>query len=234
MKPFLAGVVIFLIALLFITTLPSPSPEGLLVWYDFEDDFISTGVVKDRSGNGLDGIVTGKVSTAPGIASGTAIDFSGRGYVLARDNPAALKTDITFSFWFKTANPDMNYKMASAAWWRGGPGSGWTMATHVPEFWAEDTEGVLIPAQENEPNGFLEGKWNHEVVTYDGYTIKEYTNGRLINTWESRGVPLGTGSRMAVGGWPQTGFTFIGQLDDFRVYDHALTAPEISNLHKGT
>ena len=119
-------------------------PEGLLVWYDFEDDFTSTGFVSDRSGNNRDAEINGDISTSSGISGGRSIRFTGRGYIQAPDNPAALRKNVTFAFWFRTNDPDANYKMASAAWWNGGPGSGWTMATHVPEFWAEDTEGVLL------------------------------------------------------------------------------------------
>ena len=213
-------------------TNPAPGiPEGLLVWYDFEDDFTSTGFVSDRSGNNRDAEITGDISTSSGISGGRSIRFTGRGYIQAPDNPAALKKDVTFAFWFRTNDPDANYKMASAAWWNGGPGSGWTMATHVPEFWAEDTEGVLLPSQENKPNNFIPKQWNYEVVTYDGWYIKEYTNGNLINSWKSRRVPLGTGEPMAIGGWPDFGFNFIGELDDFRIYDHALQSSDISALY---
>ena len=65
------------------------------------------------------------------------------------------------------------------------------MATHIPEFWADDAAGVCLSNITNLDNHFLPGQWNFEVVTYDGRTIREYTNGVLINTWPTRGVPLG-------------------------------------------
>lgn len=208
--------------------------DGLLVWYDFEDDFPRTRYVTDKSGNNRHAGINGEASTAPGISGGRSIRFSGKGYILSPDNPAARRKNVTFSFWFKTSNPGANYKLASAAWWRGGPGSGWTMATHVPEFWADDTEGVLVPAQPNKPNNFVPGQWNHEVVTYDGEYIREYTNGNLVNSWESRDVPMGEGVPMAVGGWPQfPGYNFVGDLDEFRVYDRPLLPGEVSAIYRG-
>jgi hypothetical protein len=42
--------------------------------------------------------------------------------------------------------------------------------------------------------------------------------------WQTRGVPLGTGSPMAIGSWPDVGFLYTGSTDDFVIYDHPLTA----------
>lgn len=221
------------------TPVPAPSPAAggqpsgdLLVWYDFEDDVVANGSVMDRSGSGRDGVVTGTVRAADGIGGTKGIAFSGNGYLLAPDNPAAKKTKVTFSFWFKTDDPTRNYKFASAAEWYGGPGTGWTMATHRPEFWADDgVDDLLIPAQPNADNHFVPDTWTHEAVVYDGSTMKEYTNGVLINTWKARGVPMSAGVPMAVGGWPQfSGYNYAGEMDDFRIYDRALAAGEIAAI----
>ncbi len=211
-----------------------PNVDGMLVWYDFEDDFLCAGKVIDMSGNGRDGVVTGTVATTPGTGGTKGIRFTGKGYLQAPDNPAAGQKAVTFSFWFKTADPTQNYKLASAAVWRGGPGTGWTMATHRPEFWADDgPEDLLVPGQPNADNAFVPGSWTHEAVVYDGKTMKEYTNGKLINTWEARGQPMSQGVAMAVGGWPQfSGYNYVGEMDDFRIYDHALSASEIQALSR--
>ncbi len=211
---------------------PGSPVQGLLVWYNFEDDFTRSGSIADKSGNARDAIVKGKVSAAEGITGTKGIRFSGSGFLQSPDNPAADQKNVTFSFWFRTDNPDANYKIASAAWWNGGPGSGWTMATHVPEFWSDDRQGVLVPAQPNVANNFIPGSWNNEVVTYDGNVIREYTNGKLINTWQSRNVPMGKGTPMVIGCWPGFGFYFVGDLDDFRIYDHALAGKEIATMYQ--
>ncbi|MDD1688913.1 MAG: LamG domain-containing protein [Methanoregula sp.] len=215
------------------STQPSSSPAAgrKLVWYDFEDNSIEGNIVYDRSGNGNDAYLNGNLITVEGIVGKQALEFDGSSYLLAQDNPAAHRKNVTFSFWFRTENPDNNYKMASAAWWNGGPGSGWTMATHIPEFWAEDTRGVCLPDLPNLDNHFLRGQWNFEVVTYDGHSIREYTNGQLINTWPTREVPLGEGSPMAIGAWPGVGFYFTGSIDEFIIYDYPLTGQEISALY---
>jgi hypothetical protein len=207
-------------------------PPRLLVRYDFEGDFAASGTVLDRSGNGHDAQVQGPVSTAGGISGGQGISFDG-GYLQAASNPAAGSTDVTFSLWFKTNNPTANHKLASGAWWNWGPGSGWIMATHIPEFWSDDGSSLYLPNQANNDNNFPASEWIHEVVTYDGSRIKEYTNGQLINDWATTGAPLGQGNPMVIGAWPPfTGYNFRGTMDEFRIYGRSLTQAEVQALYE--
>jgi hypothetical protein len=210
----------------------SKATDDLLVWYDFEGDFLTSGIVADGSGNGQDAQVVGTVGAAGGISDGQAILFSPNGYIQAGGNPAAGRTNVSFSLWFKTDQPGENYKLASAAWWDWGPGSGWIMATHLPEFWSDDTRSLYLPDLPNNDNGFLAGEWNHEVVTYDGDRIREYTNGQLINDWPTTGAPIGQGQAMAVGSWPQFwGYDFYGSLDEFKMFARSLTQEEVLVLY---
>ncbi len=212
-------------------TAPPANPD-LLVWYDFENDFISSGYVADRSGNGLDAQVYGTPGIGDGISASRSIDFFGDSYIMAPVNPAGGRTRVSFSLWFKTEHPENNYKLASAAWWSGGPGSGWIMATHVPEFWSNDTLSIYLPDMVTNDNDFLSDEWIHEVVTYDGSRIKEYTNGQLVNSWGTTGKAIGQGQAMAVGAWPQfSGFNFVGSIDDFRIYSRCLGSQEVRTLY---
>ena len=214
--------------------LRSPAPPApLLVRYDFKGDFLTSGTVVDRSGNGHDAQVYGAVTQAAGISGGQGIAFTGNGYLQAASNPAAGKTNVTFSLWFKTEHPEENYKLASGAWWNWGPGSGWIMATHGPEFWSDDTQGLLLPGQPNNENNFAVSKWIHEVVTYDGSRIKEYTDGQLINDWAATGVAIGQGNPMVVGAWPPfTAYNFQGSMDEFAIYGRSLTQQEVQALYQ--
>jgi hypothetical protein len=204
----------------------------LLVWYDFEGDFLASGTVVDRSGNGQDAQVNGSVDVAKGISGGQAIFFSRNGYIQARSNAAAGRRNVSFSLWFKTDQPGENYKLASAAWWNWGPGSGWIMATHIPEFWSDDTKGLYLPEISNNENHFPAGEWVHEVVTYDGQRIREYTNGRLVNDWPTTGAEIGQGQAMIVGAWPPfSAYDFYGSIDEFQVFARGLTQEEVQALY---
>jgi hypothetical protein len=206
--------------------------KDLLVWYDFEGDFLTSGMIADRSGNGHDAQVNGTVDVAKGISGGQAIFFSRNGYLQAQGNPVAGRKNVTFSLWFKTDHPEENYKLASAAWWNWGPGSGWIMATHIPEFWSDDTKSLYLPDISNNENHFPAGKWTHEVVTYDGDRIREYTNGQLVNDWPTTGAAIGQGQAMVVGAWPPfSAYDFYGSIDEFQVFARSLTQQEVEALY---
>ncbi len=161
-----------------------------------------------------------------------AISFSGSSYIQAEGNPVAGRQQVTFSLWFKTDHPKANYKLASAAWWRGGPASGWILATHAPEFWSDDTRGLLLSGSPNVENNFPAGEWVHEAMTDDGEQLKEYTNGQLINVWPTTGAEIGTGEHMVVGAWPPwSAYNFEGSIDEFQIFDRALTAEEVQALY---
>jgi hypothetical protein len=205
----------------------------LLVWYDFENDFLDTGKLVDRSGNGFDAQIIGTVSADKGTSNGQAIYFSGDGYIQAQSNPVAGKNNVSFSLWFKTGQPENNYKLASAAWWNSGPGSGWILATHIPEFWSDDTQSLYLPNLINNENYFTADKWIHEVVTYDGSRIREYTNGQLINNWLATSAAIGEGRPMVIGAWPPfSGYDFQGSIDEFEIFNHSLTQEEVQSLYQ--
>jgi hypothetical protein len=206
--------------------------QDLLVWYDFEGDFLTSGAIADRSGNGHDAQINGTVDVAKGISGGQAIFFSGDGYIQAQSNPVAGRNTVSFSLRFKTDHPENNYKLASAAWWRGGPGSGWILATHIPEFWSDDTHSLYLPDISNNENHFPAGEWVQEVVTYDGQRIREYTNGQLVNDWATTGAAIGQGQSMVIGAWPPfSAYNFQGSIDEFQIYGRALTEQEVQALY---
>ncbi len=78
--------------------------------------------------------------------------------------------------------------------------------------------------------------WTHIAVTYDGSGTKFYTNGVLTNSVS--GVNTITGlvgsGTFWIGADARTGATRLkGKMNDFRVYDHALSAKEIEEIARG-
>jgi len=211
--------------------MPTASND-VLVWYDFEGDFRQTGVVADRSENGFDAQVFGPINVTDGISGGKAVLLSVGEYIRAQSNPVAGRNKVTFSLWFRTDHPEADYKLASAAWWDGVNGSGWILATHIPEFWSDRNQSLFSPGQTNNENYFPAGEWVHEAVTYNGSRIKEYTNGQLVNNWPATGAVIGEGLEMVIGGWPQFPvFNFQGSIDEFRIFGWALSDDEIQSIY---
>jgi hypothetical protein len=65
------------------------------------------------------------------------------------------------------------------------------------------------------------GRWAHLSATYDGTNLRVYVDGALAS---SRSV---SGAITAGGGALRIGTSFKGVIDDVRVWDGALSAPEI-------
>ena len=70
--------------------------------------------------------------------------------------------------------------------------------------------------------------WTHFVVTFDGTRCKVYANAQKVVDYA---VPVNTSdaSNVVVGRWQANGFD--GRIDDFRIYDYALSPKEIGQLY---
>ena len=72
--------------------------------------------------------------------------------------------------------------------------------------------------------------WNHVMCTYDGANIKTYLNGVLVGTTANTNNITAASSILYMGQNSSNAQRVTGQLDDLRVYNNALTAPQIKSL----
>lgn len=80
-----------------------------------------------------------------------------------------------------------------------------------------------------DPTNITNSTWTHIAGTYDGTTLKIYTNGILKNSTAASGQGVDTNS-IWIGRRHDTGGTvdyFPGQIDDVRIYNHARNAAQI-------
>lgn len=76
--------------------------------------------------------------------------------------------------------------------------------------------------------------WAHVVCTYDGTQVKIYLNGSLTATRSGTLATLEYAGPYYLGRDSRTGTTaFNGKMNDFRVYDHCLSAAEVKEISKG-
>jgi tetrahydromethanopterin S-methyltransferase subunit G len=204
-----------------------------LIWYDFEDGFLNAGTTSDKLNYGPD-LNIYNVDQGTGI-HGKCVSFSSSGYLQANSNPVADFTTMTVSLWFNTPTPTNNYKLAAAAWWHGGlDASGWTMATHCPEAWADNQQEIFTDGRHcTRPLNFTPNAWIHMVITHDGYYFREYINGELtLEDTTIPGVKIGRGSNLTIGSW-NGGFLFNGRIDEVMIYNRALKPEEVRALSQG-
>ena len=83
-------------------------------------------------------------------------------------------------------------------------------------------------------NAFTPNIWLHFAVTYDGEKIICYRNGEVIGEKIVTLSPIPVGNKYYLGRDNRTGSTALkGRLNDFRIYDHALSLKEIKEIAKG-
>lgn len=76
--------------------------------------------------------------------------------------------------------------------------------------------------------------WLHFAVVYDGTKVICYRNGELYGDKTYTLSPIPTGNNYYLGRDSRTGATaFKGRLNDFRLYDHALSLKEVKEISKG-
>jgi hypothetical protein len=219
----------------------------LVIYYDFEDDFTTNKRLPDRAGHGH------YLTPSNGsIAQGSNQPIAGKygifssGSFISVYNPSSTLSDITISLFFFATDPTQNYKIASAAWWAGGNNaSGWVLGTHAPEFWSDLNSPII---DTNKCNGahpgwgfssspFKANAWNHVAITHDRQYFRMYINGIKTNQCPSYGDTIGKGQQMQLGAWCASkgmicnGFQFKGHIDEFRIYDGALSDAQLGHLY---
>ncbi|BCY07081.1 family 43 glycosylhydrolase [Actinoplanes sp. L3-i22] len=211
---------------------PAPAP-GLRLQYKFDE----TGgtVAKDSSGNGFDGTYLNK----PAL-DGTAVTLSGGSYVTIPNGVLKGATSATVSLWAKwTASTTVNqwiYGLGpdSTKYLFTSPSNGSSVlySAITTGSWSAESKlatGAALPG----------GSWQHLAVTVDGPTgtATMYLNGRKVAS--ATGVTVKPGdlydaSKSYSGYVGRSLYSadpyFSGSVDDFRIYNTALTSAQILNL----
>ncbi|MCO6435859.1 MAG: LEPR-XLL domain-containing protein [Phycisphaerae bacterium] len=78
----------------------------------------------------------------------------------------------------------------------------------------------------------VQGDWHHVSIVREGDTMSSFLDGELVKS-ETFGVDPGSGNGHFLVGAERTGssdYLYSGQIDDLRVYDHAVTAETVAQL----
>ena len=71
-----------------------------------------------------------------------------------------------------------------------------------------------------------------KVIAHKKSMVREYINGVETGKWPATGATLGSGGELTLGSLQPFGFNFIGDIDDFRIYDYALSPEEVATLYQ--
>src|SRR5450631_145749 len=184
--------------------------------------------------------ITNSGATGPRVPGkiGNAVQLSGNGeYVDLPDGIVSGLRDFTISAW---VNPSAN-----SAWSRVfdfGTGTNDYMfltlsAGGGPMRFAITTSGNGAEQQINAPGTLPLNTWSHVAVTLSGTTGTLYVNGQPVGTNNNMTLnpaALGATNQNWIGRSQFSGDPFLGAtVDDFQIYDHALSASEIATLASG-
>jgi hypothetical protein len=208
-----------------------------------ETSWSGAGGVKDSSGQGNHGTVTGVVTPSTQGKFGGAASFSGNGWINVPNSSSLQATDaLTYAAWVYPMGlgpPD-----AAVAY----PGIickrfdyttdvAYTMFVWFNNNVYADVAGTRF----NSDAGLTDNQWYHLAVVFSGPNANAsiFINGSL-DTVYSTGTNVGMhGSDLAVGYLPQgTGLDpnayWYGLIDEVAIWTRALSANEIQSLYKAT
>ncbi|HKM17223.1 MAG TPA: beta-L-arabinofuranosidase domain-containing protein, partial [Limnochordia bacterium] len=214
---------------------------SLKVWYTF--DLADGSTIVDQSGSGHDGVLYGTASLEPGY-HGSALAFNGiDNYILMGNHSQLQPADLTVAFWFKKVS-SLAGQEGIIVWakpdgrW---DGNGWYLT--IKDQFHETNRPVLLMVDGNTAAYVHDdvdlfyplGEWVHVAVTLDSQSgeVAVYRNGAAQQV-HLTGVPritatadpkwLGFNSPAYNGGYLR------GVVDDFRIYDTALSPEAIREL----
>ena len=220
----------------------NPLSKGLVAYYPFN------GNANDLSGNGYHGTVFG-ATQVQGV--GAQQDF-GYKFVAANDwikspvGALGFSSDYTLSIWSKVDdfNAGTGGQMSLLSGNRGMlnlavcgfPNDGTDNAKRVSFYMFQENPFTQVPPGNLWSNQQLDsGSWYHIVVQRSGSTYSIFVDGVLsVALTDSRSlvlddsyIEIGNAFRSA----PKTSY-YHGSLDNFRIYDRALSVQEIGQLYQ--
>ena len=200
--------------------------DGLIAYYDFEE--VTNGIVADESGNGNDGQTSGRVRKAHG-KYGNGLNLGGLdGCVLLPTVRSAngitmsmwvrfnSDKDVTYQRLFDLGNDRHNYLTYAACGYVGGAKNG-TVTSVAEKVWSFGTD-----------------KWHHYAVTVGNGVAIAYLDGVELARNENFTFDLAavsTFTRNAIGRASINYSPYLnGVVDEFRMYDYALSASQVKGL----
>lgn len=104
-------------------------------------------------------------------------------------------------------------------------------------YWFNDDNSYALIASSSSLFGLADGIWHHIAVTLDGTNAKFYVNGILKKTLaqvNSLEKVMGGNNNIFLGRRrPSESSYYQGYFNDFRIYDHCLSAKEVAEIAKG-
>lgn len=203
---------------------------GLITHWELDGD------ASDASGNGFAGTLVNSPSFGTGQV-GQAIDLNGSNqYVEVADGAGSLQpgsppSAMSISAWFRTDTIAPSIQIIADKGHNTINGAGWALSINsgIPTFTYGGFQNATSPL-------VTAGNWYHLVGVFDGTDMSIYLNGvQGTTTTLTTGGTVKSTTPLRIGAWANPPSLsplnfFNGSIDEVRLYDHALSASEITAL----
>ena len=231
--------------------------QGLVLYYSC--DQINGTTLPDLSGNGNNGTLVGPVAVGAGKIGSGALVFTATnnvdaaasgGYLAMPAGILSTSTNMTIATWFKI-NSNLQYQHIFDIGGVGGTGAAtasmyltpngntghlqFTIRTAQPDGGAFTREDITDGTPSGTPTTMSTGVWWHVAVVLDATGGHLYLNGNQVGSttpMTMRPPSLGNTPNDWIGRSEFVANPYLdGAIDEFRIYNRALSATEISSLY---
>ncbi len=211
--------------------------DGLVAWYPFN------GNANDESGNGIDGVVYGAVLTSDRFGQDShAYLFNGVNNSIRIDTSFFDNgwNEYSVSAWFNCYNINKTRQCLLNTI----PHNGlsivyhYSQNTHTISFWKNSDPGIvawnILANAQSEMQNFSQNQWYHLTFIKSSNVYKIYLNGIQDTTFSASVSPISYPCGIIIGSISAVASLeyFSGKLDDYRIYNRALTQAEITALYQ--
>jgi len=215
------------------TTGPDVTDPALVGWWKFDEG--QGGTAYDWSGHSNHGTLVGGPQWVAGNIEG-ALELDGVDDYVDLNDPQRLQItgNITLAAWIRSAGVGGERNIIA---------KGYVYSPHGEirlqlNGNSYNVGSIDAGGAAGQHEVFGEGanadidQWVHVAGTYDGTNWNIYRNGQLLNSAEDAvgAVPVGVGWAIGSRGGDMIDQLFVGQVDDVRIYNRALTEDQIKEI----
>jgi len=198
----------------------------------------------DITGNGNDGTLNGDVEWVAGyLDKAVYFDTAGERVVVGPIDPTAGTDAMTLAAWINWEGEGHAIGQQGII----GKRQGWDPGTGVKWFWQTNPAGDFLFRADSANGGGGGGlgwgngliapyanEWIHVAVSWDNGAVVQYINGEEVSSGNINFIDTADDTPVTIGCVDSgNNETFVGTIDEARIYNHALTQPEVQTIMLG-
>lgn len=224
----LVSVVVFCLALA-VTPARADFMDGLQLYLPLNGNAL------DSSPNGTHGINSGVTWTSGyNGAPNNAGFFNGSGtQIQVLDTPSLDPSVMSMAFWFNLSSYDGARQLVNKIGPNGSISYGSEIRPTGNIYFRVSNDGSLAGLTDLASKTVIQtGTWYHFAGTYDGSEMRLYINGNLETSTPKTGSVFNSATPLKIGRYDYfPGWVFHGSIDEVAIWNRALTASEVGQLH---